>query len=129
MNPFIQDIKQRFRSGQQLEAISECVQACLAHPNDADLKKLAALMLSITGNNQRAKVFLEAAHKLSPDDVDIIFNLGLCCKLISEYEDSIHWFGLYIKEKQQDSEAWVNIVDCYIPVSYTHLTLPTKRIV
>ena len=114
MNPIIQDIKQKFRSGQQLEAISECEQACLGHPNDADLKKLAALMLSITGNNQRAKVFLEAAQKLSPDDLDIIFNLGLCCKLISEYENSIHWFGLYIQEKQQDSEAWVNIVDCYI---------------
>ena len=40
--------------------------------------------------------------------------MGLCCKLISEYENSIHWFGLYIQEKQQDSEAWVNIVDCYI---------------
>jgi tetratricopeptide (TPR) repeat protein len=116
MNQIIQGIKQKFRSGQQLEAISECEQACLGHPNDADLKKLAALMLSITGNNQRAKVFLEAAHKLSPDDLDIIFNLGLCCKLISEYENSIHWFGLYIKEKQQDSEAWVNIVDCYIQI-------------
>ncbi|MCX7252944.1 MAG: hypothetical protein NTX83_01185, partial [Burkholderiales bacterium] len=91
MNQIIQGIKQKFRSGRQLEAISECEQACLGHPNDADLKKLAALMLSITGNNQRAKVFLEAAHKLSPDDLDIIFNLGLCCKLISEYENSIHW--------------------------------------
>ena len=44
----------------------------------------------------------------------------------SDDYDSHHAHGLQSEEEKQ---AWLDFLKKIIPVSYTHLTLPTKRIV
>ena len=104
---------------------------CLAADGEHGLGQLA----SAKGDNGQAMAHLQRAARLAPTDEKIRNDLGVVYLDQRRLEDARFEFMTAIELKQSDQLAAVNLVtlliyqDNWEPVSYTHLTLPTKRIV
>lgn len=70
------------------EALKTVRELLKLNPNGVDLLKKEAALLRLTGSNEAAVEILDSLVKRGKVDVEIYYNLALCCVNLQNYEDA-----------------------------------------
>lgn len=107
----LDDIKQRFRSGDRAGAIAACQAACDADPGDAGARRLLALMLGMTGDLAGSLQAWSAVRELAPQDVDALFNLAICERDLGRPAKARDLFAECTRRAPKQADGWVGLAE------------------
>lgn len=108
----IDDIKAKFRNGQQAEALQDCEQLCRSQPANLALKKLFATMHGLAGNYQASAQVLREVLAVEGNDADALFNLAVCEREQRNFAAAQDCYALYTRKFPKQWEGWANLAEC-----------------
>jgi len=89
----------------------------LSEMNDKKSRLIILSEISISyiniGRYDISAKYLRQAHKLAPNDYDIILDLAFCLERTNEVEEAIVLYMRYLDEDPFSSLAWYNLGICY----------------
>ncbi len=83
-----------------------------------------AYSYDLLGKSDKALETYKSALEASPDDKDLIFNLGRLYYMQSNYEKAIEYFGKVLSADSTDFDANINIGNSYIQLKKFKESLP-----
>ena len=102
-------LRQRMQTPPELERRAQPVE-----PPDTAAKKLEAEALDLiyAGNYAAARVLLQKAETLSPDDYSIAANLGTACELLGDDAEALRWITEAVRRNPDSHRGteWVHIL-------------------
>lgn len=108
----LEDLKTRFRDGDQRGALQACEELCRSQPDDLEYKRLCALMHGLTGNFASSSAYLRSILAVSGDDADALFNLGVSEREQRNFAEAGQCYLLYTKKFPNHWEGWANLAEC-----------------
>ena len=102
-------LRQRMQTPPELERRAQPVK-----PPDTAAKKLEAEALDLiyAGNYAAARVLLQKAETLAPDDYSIAANLGTACELLGDDAEALRWITEAVRRNPDSHRGteWVHIL-------------------
>ena len=80
----------------------------------ADALYYTAYSLDLLGKADEALGVYEKALEQSPNDVDLLFNLGRLHYMKSSYDKALEYFGKVLQSNPDDFEGNMNVGNCYL---------------
>jgi tetratricopeptide (TPR) repeat protein len=108
----IDEIKTKFKSGYQAEAIRECEVLCRLDPKNIEPKKLSALMHGLMGNFKASSSALKEVLRLNSNDGDALFNLGVSEREQKNFKEAEYYYLLYTGKFPANWDGWNNLAEC-----------------
>lgn len=104
--------QRRFAAGMEEEALPFLSYLVEHHPDYMPARVLYGGILVLIGEPDRGQLVLEEALALSPDDQDVIFNLGFFYVVTGRYEEALPLFQRLIELRSTHEIAWIGIALC-----------------
>ena len=99
--------------GQQaLVSVDDCEIQVLTLPNDSDPLEFVMTMLQ-SGHIQEAVPYLEAMTKTRPDNVQVLFNLGIAYSELGQFDEAVIRLKKAVQLEPKHSHAWTGIGVAY----------------
>jgi tetratricopeptide (TPR) repeat protein len=124
----IEEIKAKFRNGNQAEALQECEQLCRSQPANVALKKLFATMHGLAGNYQASAGVLREILAAHGDDADAIFNLAVCEREQRNFAAAQDCYALYTRKFPKQWEGWANLAECQFQLGELQASLKSADV-
>tara|TARA_B100002051_G_scaffold259169_1_gene278342 strand:- start:9351 stop:10037 length:687 start_codon:yes stop_codon:yes gene_type:complete len=77
-------------SSENTDVLKELIELEKKHPKDVSLKQVISRLYQTAGDNKNARIFLERALKLEPENFATHYNLGLLYKSFKKEEECIN---------------------------------------
>lgn len=110
----IEEIKAAFRAGRHREALAACDALCQAKPADVANRKLAATMYGLVGDYAASAQRMRDVLAVTPDDTEVLFNLGVCEREMRNFEAAKACYLRYTQRHPKEWEGWVNLAECQV---------------
>jgi tetratricopeptide (TPR) repeat protein len=91
----------------------------------ADALYYTAYSYDLLGRADEALGVYEKALEQSPNDVDLLFNLGRLHYMKSNYEKALDYFGKVLQSNPDDFEGNMNVGNCYLQLKKYQEALPS----
>ncbi|MDM0012183.1 tetratricopeptide repeat protein [Variovorax sp. J22P168] len=111
MKQDIEALKQAFRAGRHTEAIAECEALCVQEPAHFEVKRLCAMMHALVGNYARSLELLQQVRKQSPEDADVLFNIGTCQRELRDFKGAADSFKTYTEKFSGHADGWASLAE------------------
>lgn len=97
--------------GQIDKALSEIQEARKQYPNDADFVLIEADFYNRKGDTENYVRILKEASEKSPNDPDLIYNLGVASLKMDKKEDAVKYFNQTVSVKPDYVNAYINLAN------------------
>ncbi|TVQ61012.1 MAG: tetratricopeptide repeat protein [Phycisphaerales bacterium] len=102
-----------YEAGRWDEAESELREALSLNPFRAEWHFNLGLTLEASGKPEQAQRAFLDAHRLDPEDVQIVMALGVNCLRSERYTDAIEWFERVQRLEPSKAESYVHRIEAY----------------
>lgn len=104
------DLVQHGQPRQAYQMVNELLRE---HPNYAPALKLKGMLLEGAGRGDEAELSYSAALKLSPNDPDLLYKVGVYQLIKGDRLESITLIGHYLKYQPKDGDALFYLAQAY----------------
>ncbi len=83
-------------------------------PSNFEAQMQAASMFKQINRHEGALEFYDRAHKIKPDDFNLLAALGETNLVLKRYEETERWYRLALKQNPRHEETWQNLTQALI---------------